>query len=316
MMTSNLKKKIFVWLAVLHGLLIAFLGLSKSLISEKFNIEITNVAFLTFYAVFIIYCTLEDAFLHVRKKRGLKIFRKRIPFFVLHISVFLLVVIFLSHELFFYKGSIILNEGEVLEVGSTRFSLQSVGFLTEKREFTDYLSKNKIELLKIEFDKNDMPVRAVLKVSSDDGFEQVSLTPNKPARIKDYYFFITDFSGYSPNIKIAFGDVVLLSASLALRKSNRKGIFEDSFFIQPFGRVIFRYDSTKDMLFMLNDSQKVIGKAPINGSFTVGEYLITFEGVSRWGRIDITMDKAAKYMIYAFLLLIFSLLWYYAEKKR
>lgn len=73
------------------------------------------------------------------------------------------------NQLYFYRGSVILTEGEVFSEETSSFAVHDRGLLTERNEFERFVSEAEIQLLELEFGTDEIlqTVRLSLNVHDE-----------------------------------------------------------------------------------------------------------------------------------------------------
>lgn len=307
------KKAFFVILAATHAITVAAFSLFESVLGKTYVLT-ANVLFLLVYALFFLYCITADALFALKTKNRCEAFKRRLPFLSVHISSFLLICGLLYNQLFFYKGSLILTEGESFNEASTPYFLESRGLLTDSQEFKKFLTKKRIQLMDLNLGSDTVPDYARISITDEKDRITVTFGPNRPAKIDDHYFYVTSFSGYSPRLKIAKEDLVLIDAYLALKESKTSGMFEDSFKLGPIGKITVSYDSRNRRVFISDGNGNKTSYFGPGESFALGDLLIEFVDVREWSKIDVTLDRAPEIMFFGSAMLLLSLSFAYFRR--
>lgn len=308
------RKKIFVSVAVLHAILIAAMSVLDAAGVKTFS-GVVNLIFLSTYAVFFTYCIFSDLFSFFKQERSIRFVKRKGLTVLVHVSSLILVMSLIYNQLYFYRGSVILTEGEVFSEETSPFVVHDRGLLTERNEFERFISEAEIQLLELEFGTDEIPQTVRLSLNVHGEKKIISFGPNNPGRIGNHYFFVTSFSGYSPRVKIQDEDLVYLDAFLALKKSEERGVFEDSFNLGPAGKIIFRYKPKTNVFYILRENGHLISSGSSERPAFLNDMAVTIEEVRKWSKIDISMDRTPPLMFFGSALLLLSLFLLVLQKR-
>lgn len=139
--------------------------------------------------------------------------------------------------------------------------------------------------------------------------------PKQSWKDRKSLFFVTSSSGYSPRVKIQDEDLVYLDAFLALKKSEERGVFEDSFNLGPAGKIIFRYKPKTNVFYILRENGHLISSGSSERPAFLNDMAVTIEEVRKWSKIDISMDRTPPLMFFGSALLLLSLFLLVLQKR-
>lgn len=315
-----LSKEKLILISLTHVAILVFLSIR--LANKKDYVDtLVNSFFFLIYIFFLFICLLDNLkhslsakALSNSKKKAYLISRSSV--LLLHFSTLIILIGMLISQLFFFQGGVILTEGEKYQKGQSVSFILDKGLATTEKSFHSMLDDYEFRLIDINRDQEGFVYSCILSLKKKNTLKHpkiVEIMANNPLKLSSGDLVLTSMNGFSPFLSISDNSGNLIfqgSISLSPNKIG-EGHYRDKVKLNNNLLIELKLDTKQQILDLSIKSKKGDISSAIfylGDSKSVGEYVVSFQDIKSWVRLDFVYDGGYRVSLVGCLLFVVSLL--------